>query len=114
MRLPFTIASRAIQGNFDFLVSLLGGNRIVRGIVASTGAISEGTGFTVNKTGTGVYVITFSPAFSDTPAVTPVVAQSGALAAIVTSNSPSAATVVTVNSSIVAADLGFHFHAIGP
>lgn len=96
------------------LQGALGGNRVVRGIITSTGAIAAGTGFSVNKTGTGVYVITFDPVFSDTPAVTPTAGQSGGLAAIVTAVSPSTVTVVTVNGSVAAADLQFHFHAVGP
>jgi hypothetical protein len=44
--------------------------RIVRGTVNSDGTIASGSGFTVNHTGTGVYAVTFTTAFTDTPAVT--------------------------------------------
>lgn len=39
------------------------------GRVAAAGTISGGTGFTVNKTGTGLYSITFSTPFSAVPIV---------------------------------------------
>ena len=46
-----------------------GGPRIVRGAVAGSGAIQYGSGFTVTKTGTGIYVITFNTPMTNPPAV---------------------------------------------
>jgi len=44
--------------------------RIVRGTVNADGSVVSGAGFTVSKAGTGLYTITFTTAFQDTPAVT--------------------------------------------
>lgn len=44
--------------------------RIVRGIVENNGIIYTGSGFTVTHTGTGTYTLTFSPVFTDVPALT--------------------------------------------
>lgn len=50
------------------------GPRVVSGNVSSAGAITAGGGFTVNHSGTGDYVITFTNAFQGTPTanVTPI------------------------------------------
>lgn len=44
--------------------------RILRGRISSTGAVLVGSGFTASRTGTGLYVITYSTAFSGTPVLT--------------------------------------------
>lgn len=91
---------------------------IVRGYVLNTGAISVGEGFSITKTSTGVFTITFTVAFSDFPVVT------------ATSDSQNGGTgngvvrVVTLSTSAVglnieqggvatAMDSGFSFIAIG-
>lgn len=43
--------------------------RIVRGQVSSSGGIVSGTGFTVVRTGLGLYTVTFTPAFLAAPVV---------------------------------------------
>lgn len=43
--------------------------RMIRGIVEANGNIVSGSGFTVTRTGTGTYTITFASRFADLPAV---------------------------------------------
>jgi hypothetical protein len=43
--------------------------RIVRGSIAMTGTITGGSGFTVSKSGTGQFVVTFTSAFSVAPSI---------------------------------------------
>lgn len=43
--------------------------RIVRGTVASNGSVHQGAGFTISQPSTGVFDVTFSPAFSSPPTV---------------------------------------------
>jgi hypothetical protein len=42
---------------------------VVSGVVNPDGSIARGAGFTVAKTGTGLYAITFAPAFAVVPAI---------------------------------------------
>lgn len=87
---------------------------IVAGVVGSTGSEDGGDTslWSVNKTGTGVYVITFAPAFSAAPVVT---ASAMSWGAQTTAASPSSATISVFNTSTgVALDRGFHFTAVGP
>lgn len=106
-------ALQAARTRLDTLEAALDGLRIVRGIVAADGSITEGTGFTINKTGTGAYTVTYTTAFSDVPAFTfnsssqPVYRINGTTTA-------SAASVLTFTLAGVAADAAFHFHSIGP
>lgn len=117
--LDIEIEDNRLSNLIDQLEELLNGNRIVRGIVSSAGAIEEGTGFTVSHSGTGDYTITFSPAFSDVPSV---VTGPGSDAAISASKifagtpvTASAARVITFVASTGAVANGqFHFIAIGP
>lgn len=43
--------------------------RILTGLIASSGAITDGAGFTVTKNGTGDYTVTFSAAFASSPII---------------------------------------------
>jgi hypothetical protein len=67
-------AIKTIRGMRDDLRTL--GTRVsqtprdVAGTVTAAGAILLGSGFTVNRTGTGQYTITFDEAFADHPIVT--------------------------------------------
>lgn len=72
-------------------ISVTGG---LTGIVNANGTIAAGSGFTVNHTGTGVYVITFTNPFTTTPVVlvTPIVAVGNA-EAFVTAVSPNSVTI---------------------
>lgn len=117
MKLPFTIGSRPIQGNFDALVSALGGMRIVRGVVTVSGgtpSITEGVGFSVTDNGVGDYTITLATPFGDVPAV---VASGHEWDAIVPIAALAAGSfrIVTYNTTTGAnTDSGFNFIAIGP
>lgn len=53
--------------------------RVVRGRITSAGGVTLGSGFTATRLATGLHVITFSPAFAGTPALTlsPSVASTG-------------------------------------
>ncbi|MBI3853139.1 MAG: hypothetical protein HY298_23050 [Verrucomicrobia bacterium] len=88
--------------------------RIIRGVVNAAGTILAGQGFTVTKGPTGFFTVTFSPAFSDMPAVT-VTAQSGIdRMATCTSVSTSSTGIWTRDSAGTATDNQFNFIAIGP
>lgn len=110
----FDLSSLAVR--VRQLQGMLGGNRIVRGVVDSTGAKLEGEGFTSARTGAGDYTITFDLPFSDLPAVT-VSAQSAAnrVGAQVASPTNSTIRVIThVDAAGANSDQVFHFIAIGP
>ena len=120
MKFPFNIGSRPIQGNFDFLMKLLGSNRIVRSIVLVSGAgasVVEGTGYSVSRNALGDGTITFSPPFSDRPSVscTPIVIDR---AMCEHASSPGTGAAYRAQGFIAstgaAAEVSFHFIAIGP
>lgn len=102
------------------LQGMLGGNRIVRGIVdvtAGTPTISEGTGFTITDVGVGNYTVNFTPVFADVPAVVFTGADGGGTETVprITAASASAATVLFVKRSDgTVHDTDFHFVAVGP
>lgn len=82
------------------LQGALGGMRHdVRGLVSSAGAASPAKGFTVSKTGTGTYVITYTTAFSTEPIPQLTIAQGGALQAEVSAHSTTGCTVTTFNTA---------------
>lgn len=60
---------------FDSVVAAGGGvtppgsGRMITGAVTAAGNVQAGTGFTVNRTGVGVYVVTFTTGFAATPIV---------------------------------------------
>jgi hypothetical protein len=87
--------------------------RIIRGSVSSTGAILEGTGFTVSHRGTGLYLITFNTAFSDAPSV---IGSCGAARFFSAGSfTVTSADVATQSGSTgSSADAPFQFIAIGP
>ena len=90
--------------------------RIIRGVVDSSGNILHGAGFTVARTGTGAYTVTFSGSFADFPAVT-VSAQSGVARMATTTNvGTSSAQIRTFDGTTgtgAAVDAQFHFIAVG-
>jgi hypothetical protein len=88
--------------------------RILRGRISGSGGITTGTGFTVSKTGTGAYTVTFTTAFSNQPTV--VATPQVALARSVTCTSVLAGSAQfrTWDSASAAIDQDFHFIAIGP
>ena len=91
--------------------------RILRGRISSSGTVSLGSGFTVSRTGTGLYVITFTTAFSGPPAVTlspSVGATGGPYNAHTNGISTVAAGIRIMNGSGTNIDDAFDFIAIGP
>lgn len=51
--------------------SIVAGGGVITGIVNGDGSIAAGSGFAVNRTGAGVYVVTFNPSFAVAPVVVP-------------------------------------------
>lgn len=89
--------------------------RIIRGRISAAGTITTGTGFTVTKTGTGAYTVTFSTAFSAEPTVTATPQVGLARIATCTNVGASSAQFRTFDSAGGAAvDQDFHFIIIGP
>jgi hypothetical protein len=92
--------------------------RIIRGKVSAAGAVQFGSGFTASRSATGVYSITFSPAFpvGQWPIVTATAESNGSVARFAMVNSPShiSAPIRIVNGSGSAADADFYFIVVGP
>lgn len=87
--------------------------RGVRGTVSSDGDVVRGTGFSVVKTGTGQYTVTYTTAFDTTPVVTFGLGASGTGAAMkLTSEAESTFSVVTYTPAGAAVDSPFSFHAL--
>lgn len=91
--------------------------RIIRGKVSAAGAVSFGSGFTVARTSTGVYTVTYSTAFPSGawPVVTASAESNGTVARFAMINTPThiSAIVRIVNGSGTAADADFYFIAVG-
>lgn len=91
--------------------------RILRGKVSAAGGVLLGSGFTASRSSTGVYSITFSPAFptGQFPIVT-ASAESSGLARFAMVNTPTYISTVIriVNGSGTAVDADFYFIAAGP
>ncbi len=102
---------RQLQGRVAALPS-----RTVRGEVAADGTVVRGAGFSVAKTGTGAYTVSFSEAFPLTPVVVvgagPVAGANDAKLASSPAPSASGFGVTTFTSTTgAAADLAFSFVA---
>lgn len=91
------------------------GLQIIRGIVGATGTIVAGEGFTVSKTGTGTYTLTWSNAFGDTPSVVVTSREVGGSAIAVPASASSCPVTTYVDSSgtPAATNSNFNFIAIG-
>lgn len=88
---------------------------IIRGVVNANGTKKEGQGFTVTKTATGRYTITFASAFNDDPAVTVTLSDStGAPLCVAVASTASTATITVRSPASVDTDCLFHFIAVGP
>ena len=87
--------------------TLNGIGRSVRGRVNAAGTVAGGAGFTVAKTGVGLYTVTFPTAFGAVPAIIPAGVNGEAR---LTGALPGSFTVATFAAG-VAADLAFHFLA---
>lgn len=114
----------AVQRNFDAVATQfpasvsMEGLRIVRGVVSSAGVASLGSGFSSSRTAAGQYTVTWSPAFSATPAV--VVMCGTATGSFVAkqkdaSTASASQVLVTTFSSVTgtATDSDFYFIAAG-
>ena len=95
--------------------------RLVRGTVSSGGGITAGSGFTVSRTKTGHYRITFSPQFPSPPsvAVTQIFGSFGSGGdtrdnAVLTGITATECEVKVGNSAGAASDRQFSFVVIGP
>ncbi len=95
--------------------------RLTRGTVSSGGGITAGSGFTVSRTKTGYYRITFTPQFSSAPsvAVTQIFGSFGNGGntldnAVLTQITATQCEVQVGNSAGVASNRAFSFVAIGP
>ena len=104
----------AIGANAQYFA--VGGNeklRIIRGVVDASGNVLHGTGFTVTRTGTGAYTISFSgSSFFSFPTVT-VSAQSGVARIATTTNvDVTGAQIRIFDATGAAVDAQFHFIAI--
>lgn len=87
--------------------------RTVEGRVAADGTISEGDGFTVSKTGTGAYTVTFTTAFLAAPAVAPAVV-TGGTGVRIQAVAAGSFSILTYNASTLGVlDAPFHFIARG-
>lgn len=91
--------------------------RVLRGTVSSAGSILAGTGFTASRVITGVYLVTFSSAFSGTPSVT-VTPRLGSGSVYYVANTHLVSTtsfnVYVVNLSGAVANAEFDFTVMGP
>jgi len=89
--------------------------RVLRGRIAGNGTITTGSGFTVSRTGTGAYTVTFTTAFSSDPTVTATAQVIGARLVTCTSVVPGSAGFRTFDSATATAvDQDFQFIAVGP
>jgi hypothetical protein len=90
-------------------------DRLVRGVVAGAGtALYVGSGdWTVVRTATGVYSITFARPFRSAPVTATSIAQGSAGSASVASLTPGGIVVNTWSAGGAAVDLPFNFAATG-
>lgn len=114
----FQLGYTANQLGFSFpqgVESSIRRSRIIYARVSSTGTVDFGSrDFTVSKSATGVYNISFKNAFAATPIILPqAIATSGAISATVRSRTASGCQIGTGNSSAAAADSAFYIIAIG-
>jgi hypothetical protein len=88
--------------------------RIIRGRVSSSGFKSFGSGFTVSRTGTGVYAIDFTPDFVDQPSIVATCHSTGAYrTAMISSPLAGSCTIRVVSGSGTAVDANFDLIVIG-
>lgn len=82
------------------------------GRIASAGTVTAGTGFTVNRSGTGTYDVTFTTAFTAAPTVlaNPVAGASN-LTATITNVATTGVTINTHTGTGSATNTDFHFVA---
>lgn len=102
-----TVWNQDVVANVQALYS-----RVITGRVTSAGAITAGTGFSVNKSATGVYDVTYdtTQAAALLVHITPADATSPRIFTV-TSTSTTGFTVKTFNTSSTATDCAFVFTA---
>ena len=89
------------------------GRVTITGSVNTGGAVIAGTGFTVNRTGTGTYVVRFTPPFRALYTFNAQV-RSGNTAPVITPYAADSVTVVTFATTTAAlTDSSFSFTATG-
>jgi alpha-tubulin suppressor-like RCC1 family protein len=90
--------------------------RIVRGVLNASGGVIIGSGFTVSHPSTGIYAITFSPAFFSASTVTATADSQGGVSRVAMTDGATAslATIrVTVSTTGAVTDAPVHFIAVG-
>jgi hypothetical protein len=109
------LPGKAVQVNSHNIVSsatnATNGLLIIRGLVSSLGGITSGEGFSVSKTGTGTYSITFDNTFADVPAVT-ATSTTGSVSMYTLSPTTTGVAIDAFNSG-GNVNSGFSFIAIG-
>src|SRR4051812_35704704 len=85
-------------------VSALMATRTVAGVVSSAGAVLAGTDYTPARNATGDYTITFTAAFSGTPAMTVTGAGAGIVARIYAESATAVSFFTFVSSTGASAD----------
>jgi hypothetical protein len=115
-----------VQGHFSEFVSAGGGYvmpgtggeriKIVRGTVNSAGTITNGSGFTCTKSGTGEYQIDMQTAFSANPSAVVTAADSNSQNVAALASAANTATVQIKFRSVTHAliDTAFSFVIVGP
>lgn len=91
--------------------------KITRGHISSSGSITAGEGFTVTHTLTGVYGINYSTSYSSAPIVIATLEDPGVGTNCdigVSNSSTTSQGIVDIYCGGGAANMGFHFLAIGP
>lgn len=96
------------------IANVIGYKRLagIRGIVASDGTKTLGTGFSSGTTGTGVYTITYDSQFATAPAVFVTLYSTTAGIITVSSTTTTVATIRTFSTAGAAANGAFHFWAV--
>lgn len=91
------------------------GGSVITGIVAANGTVTAGTGFTVNHSGTGIYVISFTTAFTSTPVVSAIAgpgSPDASTTCVLTAAAAGSVTIETIRQATgVLADSPFNFAA---
>jgi len=88
--------------------------KIIRGVVDSAGAVTEGSGFTAVRNSTGDFTITFSTAFSDVPSFQATPVGSNRSITIVSASTTQVNYQIRANNDNALANNDHHILAIGP
>ena len=109
-------ATKYLDGSGAWSAPGLLANRVVAGRVSAGGSVDAGSGFSVNRTGTGRYTITFSTAFSSAPFVCANLRDASPPRNIYTTSFSNTNFTVAINknSDDTAVDVAFGFIALLP